>query len=58
VCILAHSMEYLWWVQLVGYLVEVLEMYTTKMPALAIEDRVRVTMISGTMLSVHTTYPL
>jgi hypothetical protein len=24
VCILAHSMEYLWWVQLVSYLVEVL----------------------------------
>jgi hypothetical protein len=24
VCILAHPMEYLWWVQLVGYMVEVL----------------------------------
>jgi hypothetical protein len=30
----------------------------TKMLASAIEDRVRVTMICGTMLSVHTTYPL
>jgi hypothetical protein len=30
----------------------------TKMLASAIEDRLRVTMISGTMLSVHTTYPL
>jgi hypothetical protein len=30
----------------------------TKMLASAIESRVRVTMVSGTMLSVHTTYPL
>jgi hypothetical protein len=29
-----------------------------KMLASAIEDRVRVTMTSGTMLSMHTTYPL
>jgi hypothetical protein len=34
------------------------EMHSTKMPALAIEHRVRVTMISGTMLSMYTTYPL
>jgi hypothetical protein len=34
------------------------ETHVTKMLTLAIEDRMRVTMICGTMLSVHTTYPL
>jgi hypothetical protein len=34
------------------------ETHVTKMLASVIEDRMRVTMICGTMLSVHTTYPL
>jgi hypothetical protein len=34
------------------------ETHMIKMPASIIEDWVRVGMISGTMLSVHTTYPL
>jgi hypothetical protein len=71
VCILAHSTEYLWWVQLFGYTFEVLghpsrvesrttvvEMHMTKMPGSAVKDRVRVTITCGNMLSVHTTYPL
>jgi hypothetical protein len=31
---------------------------STKMPAPADKDRVRVTMTCGNLLSVHTTYPL
>jgi hypothetical protein len=71
VCILAHPMEYLWWVQPLGYMDEVLghpsrvlsrttvvETLMMKMPASAVKDRVRVTMTCGNMLSVHTTYPL
>jgi hypothetical protein len=34
------------------------ETHVTKMLASAIEDQLSVTMISGTMLSMHTTYPL
>jgi hypothetical protein len=34
------------------------ETHATKMLASATEDRMRETMICGTMLSVHTTYPL
>jgi hypothetical protein len=71
VCILAHPTEYLWWVQLVGYMVRcwghpsrvqlwatVVETHITKMPASAAKDRVRVTMVCGNMLCVHTTYLL
>jgi hypothetical protein len=71
VCILAHPMEYLWQVQLLGYMVEVLghpsrvqsrttvvETHMTKMPASAVKEQVRVTMTCGNMLSMHTTYPL
>jgi hypothetical protein len=36
----------------------VVETHMTKMPTLAVKDRVRVTMTCGNMLSVHTTYPL
>jgi hypothetical protein len=36
----------------------VVDTLLTKMPAPADKDRVRVTMICGNFLSVHTTYPL
>jgi hypothetical protein len=67
---LAYPTEYLWRVPL-GYIFEVFQAPVkgavadhrggyalTKMPASAVKDRVRVTMICGNLLCVHTTYPL
>jgi hypothetical protein len=53
--ILGEELGNLYWVQLRTTAVDT---HVTKMLALAYEDRLRVTMICGTMLSVHTTYPL